>query len=231
MSEDESLVAAQQQRAREAVESLTASWEANGVDRMASLFTEHAATDVQAALTARAAFLRDERPPVWCVGLPRTGTVSICAALGILGWRPVHCPRGWDGLEGFNAAGDIWIAARWRDLLQVTPGARFVLTTRDFDSWVRSHRSGAIEGFWRSARWWDRVHRRTVYGTDDRNDAETLRQAWDRHHAEIRATIPACQLLELPQPFAWDPLCAFLGVDAPRVQFPHHNAFVERDEP
>ncbi len=157
-------------------------------------------------------------PSVWIVGLPRCGTRSLCEALRILGWTPIHNPRHWDELDGHDAAGDVLIAAHWRQLLRISPHARFILSTRPFEDWLLSQ--NAIPGFWSSQLYFDAYHREALYGLHNFEDRGRMLNAWDRHHAEIRSTVPCDRLLELPMPFAWEPLCRFLGVGVPMSHFP-----------
>jgi hypothetical protein len=170
-----------------------------------------------------------DRPHVWIVGFPRTGTTSLAVALRTLGWNPIDNPRHWDHLDGHDAAADVFATAHWRELLALYPDSRLVLSTRSFDDWVVSLRR--IPGFWRSRRAFDRYHRLRVYGTDDVRDERALRRAWDRHHAAVTETVPPDRLLVLPQPFAWGPLCRFLGVAVPDVPFPHLNRLSCDDVP
>jgi len=161
------------------------------------------------------------RPHVWIIGFPRCGSASLCEALRILGWNPIHNPRHWDQIEGHNAAGDVMITAHWRELLGMTPRAKFILNTRDFDAWTKSLLQ--IPGFWSSPLLYDRFYRQTVYYGAGIQDQQALRYAWDRHHALVRSLIPASRLLDLPFPLMWEPLCKFLGVRIPDEPFPWLN--------
>jgi hypothetical protein len=167
------------------------------------------------------------RPHVWIVGFPRCGTASLCEALRILGWNPIHNPRNWDELEGHDAAGDVMITAHWRELDHMFLRSRFVLNTRDFASWARSLRR--IPGFWRSPLLYDHFYRVKVYGTCSVYSREALWAAWERHHEEVQATIPADRLLVLPLPLDWQPLAEFLGMPVPDVPFPWLNRRSNRD--
>ena len=167
------------------------------------------------------------KPYVWIVGFPRCGSASLCEALRILGWNPIHNPRNWDQLEGHDAAGDVMITAHWRELLSMTPGAKFILNTREFPGWIASLRR--IPGFWRSTYLYDRYYRQAVYDTQHLDETPLLRQAWERHHADVIATVPADQLLVFPQPFAWEPLCEFVGELVPAKPFPWLNRGSNRD--
>ena len=51
--------------------------------------------------------------------------------------------------------------------------------------------------------------------------------AFERHCANVRATIAPERLLEFEAAQGWEPLCAFLGVPVPDEPFPKTNA---RDE-
>ena len=161
------------------------------------------------------------KPHVWIIGFPRCGTASLCEALRVLGWNPIHNPRHWDQLEGHNAAADVMIIAHWRELFAMFPRSRFILNTRDFVPWTRSLRR--IPRFWSSQLLYDRYHRQVVYGTDSVRDTAALRRAWDWHLEVVSAVIPRDQLLVMQQPFTWGPLVDFLDVPIPGVPFPWLN--------
>ena len=160
-------------------------------------------------------------PHVWIIGFPRCGSVSLCEALCILGWNPIHNPRHWDQIENHNAAGDAWITAHWRELLEMFPESKFILNMRDVDAWLVSMRR--IPEFWQSGRMYDQYLRSRVYGTHDVADATTLRMRWNEHVDEVRQSIPRDQLLEFHQPFRWESLCEFLDVAIPDCDFPWRN--------
>ncbi|WP_417850318.1 sulfotransferase family protein [Thalassoglobus sp.] len=166
-------------------------------------------------------------PQVWVIGFPRCGTVSLCDALTILGWTPLHNPRHWDMLEGYNAAADVFITAHWRELFEMFPDDKFILNTRDLESWLQSLQR--IPGFWKSRLLYDRYHRLKVYGTEDVSDHQTLTSIWEEHHREVSATIPSDQLLKLSLPFSWKPLCEFLQVPTPDQPFPWKNKKTHSD--
>ena len=78
-------------------------------------------------------------PKVLGVGLSKTGTSSLSAALTILGYRTVHYPpldRLRELLDDSDAATDTPVACSFRELDRQYPGSRFILTVRDPDSWL-----------------------------------------------------------------------------------------------
>jgi hypothetical protein len=50
---------------------------------------------------------------------------------------------------------------------------------------------------------------------------------YNRHIAEIRASVPRERLLEFDVQQGWEPLCDFLKKPVPPVSFPHMNAGME----
>lgn len=117
---------------------------------------------------------RSQGLKVICPGLPRTGTLSLKAALTmLLGGR---CYHGFDNLFGGQEDTDFWLrvaqgrasddqireffcsrgctsvadypaAYCYRRLLKVFPEARLVLTKRSPDSWQRSMRETLVKGY------------------------------------------------------------------------------------
>src|SRR5262249_31836791 len=100
----------------------------------------------------------DRRPRLFCVGLNKTGTRSLHEALEILGYRSLHhC--GLETMEAveravqeqkplltyldqsYDAFSDILGLIYDFYLADVQyAGSRFILTTRDLDSWLESRR-------------------------------------------------------------------------------------------
>jgi hypothetical protein len=78
---------------------------------------------------------------VWGIGLTRTGTTSLAAALNQLGYRTVHWPTTAQLLWGaVPSATDESVAAVYKYLDFVHPGSKFILSERDEESWIRSVR-------------------------------------------------------------------------------------------
>jgi hypothetical protein len=55
------------------------------------------------------------------------------------------------------------------------------------------------------------------------HDPEAAKAGYERHNAEVRATIPAHRLLEWRATDGWEPICAALGVPVPDEPFPVTN--------
>jgi hypothetical protein len=88
-------------------------------------------------------------------------------------------------LEGSDAFCDLPVPLFYRELDRMFPGSKFVLTTRDPDSWLESMRWLFKEGavLWKRGHVGDELHQR-AYGTTVFDQAKLL-AAWERHHQEV----------------------------------------------
>lgn len=191
-------------------------------------------------------------------GFGRTGTLSLKAALEQLGFGPCyhmyellgqleHAPS-WLAANAGNAealrtpladyqATVDWPGCMfWRELLDVYPDAKVVLSVRPPDRWYDSFREtvGAVISQERPADLpdafapmfdvSDQIVRDRSFGADfDVTDASRVIAAYEAHTGAVRAGVPAERLLEFDVAHGWEPLCAFLGVPVPDAPFPNVN--------
>jgi hypothetical protein len=144
--------------------------------------------------------------------------------------RPVDWAR---LLEDFEATVDWPAAAFWPELLEANPQAKVLLSTRESTAaWWASMERTIIVALDTPAPPDDpalayrrRVTRATLSTrlTPDWSDRESACAAYERHNAEVRARVPAGQLIEWRPGDGWEPLCAALGLPAPEHPFPHEN--------
>lgn len=158
---------------------------------------------------------------IWVVSFPRCGTSSTCKALGMLGYSVVHNPLNWQDVDGFDAAGDAWIAAHWLELLNTYPDSRFIFVHRPADEWYQSLRH--CYGLWTGTDTYNQVIRKTLFRSDtweDLNAGVIMAQL----KRDLFHFIPANQLLMLPlRDLGWSRLCNFLKKRQPDDPFPHTN--------
>lgn len=186
-------------------------------------------------------------------GLGRTGTNSLRLALNELGLGPCHHmyevdqdkdrqvplwhqaalgrPDWTATFSGFGSACDWPTASFYAELAETYPDARFVLTTRSTDSWVRSFTDTIAASIQLSD---DMPQARRAFvemvtlvlakaGVSPAMDAAALAAAFETHNASVRRTIPTGRLLEFEVRQGWQPLCGFLGVATPATPFPRSN--------
>jgi hypothetical protein len=75
---------------------------------------------------------------IFGIGLERTGTVTLANMMTRLGYRSYHMPRTSVEIEQHEFVNDITVACRFEDLDKLYPGSKFILTTRDEESWLDS---------------------------------------------------------------------------------------------
>jgi hypothetical protein len=185
-------------------------------------------------------------------GFGRTGTMTTQAALESLGFRPCYhmkiaLPRFWHlrfwiragrgeavdfrrFLRGYRAALD-WPACEfYRELMEIYPEAKVILTVRDPEAWYESMRQ-TIWAIQPHFPWWfppsvRKVHDEVIWGHrfhgrfTDKNYTIGI---FKRHIEEVRESVPHGRLLVYDVKEGWGPLCEFLGVQLPGRPFPHLN--------
>lgn len=149
----------------------------------------------------------------------------------------------WDALLGHCQAVCDWPAVAFsKELVEAYPEAKVIITTRDVDSW---HKSVLKTVNWRA----NDPELKTLANFDWSaglyqpmlanfwkyffyNDFENRgKERFDDYYNEIRELVPAGELLEYRVSSGWRPLCEYLEVPIPDVEFPRSNdadGFVQR---
>jgi hypothetical protein len=155
-------------------------------------------------------------------------------------------PVAWgEVFDGYRATMDWPSGAFYEELMERYPEAKVVLTVRDPHKWYESARS-TIFGMQRvasssplfslAAAFVPRIRsiRRAVLMVSGLasdvmfdgkfEDTEYAIGAFERWNEEVQERVPAGRLLVYEVKEGWEPLCEFLGVEAPRHKpFPHLN--------
>jgi hypothetical protein len=197
-------------------------------------------------------------------GLPRTGTLTQKLALEQLGLGPCYhwvniiadldqvelWHRAFDGedlwgeiFDGHYATVDWPGGFFYRELAQVYPDAKVLLSVRDPESWERSYR----ETIWEMCFGDSLIHhlsaaRREVDPRWRRYLLLVDRLLWDErspfaagrepaqmmeqmvaYNEGVERSIPSERLLVWEVGEGWEPLCEFLGVPVPEGPLPHEN--------
>jgi len=178
-------------------------------------------------------------------GFGRTGTMSMQAALELLGYRcyhmqeitkdPRHLPAwhafvigaaqmDWKRLfAGYDATVDFPACAFYRELLVEFPDAKVVLTVRDPERWFQSFLTlQETTDRFRIFRFVPRVRRFLNFVDlllgkvfNSPRDHDHCIDVFKRHNQEVKAYVPADRLLVFQVQEGWEPLCKFLGREVP----------------
>jgi len=182
-------------------------------------------------------------------GFGRTGTDSMREALTILGFGPCHhmfeinskdeqrrlwraLAKGgkpeWERLfEGYQSCVDWPSAFYWRELIQVYPDAKVLLTYRAPESWWESFQKTILVGIKRMReRDPDSVVvtliAEQVFGGRPDDKAHAI-GAYRANVEEVLATVPPDRLLVHRLGDGWPMLSAHLGVAQPSERYPFRN--------
>lgn len=181
--------------------------------------------------------MRPEYPYVFNIGLNRAGTTSLTEALGILGIDTIHhkhngirlydlmqqnirlgC-RLFYGLDHLYRGFSDFAGQYFFKLIdQQYPGSKFILTTRNLDTWLDSR---------------ERKVRKNIANPNYRYYFRSIdRQGWaDEYHAFHFAAKQYFAhrdkdflIIDIPNGDGWEKLCSFLDKPIPTVLFPNRNA-------
>ena len=179
---------------------------------------------------------------IFGIGMHKTATTSLHAALQILKYESVHWPSAawvqsvWDQmhfygksrtLETAYAATDLPIPLLYKQLDKTYPNSKFILTVRDDFNWLRSVSNHF--SLHNSFRWeWDEhpinheMHQ-ALYGRLD-FDASIFLARYRQHNAEVieyfKDRPEDLLVMDMTKRRGWVDLCKFLDKPIPKVNYP-----------
>jgi len=150
-------------------------------------------------------------------------------------------PTDWEQLfSGYRATTDWPACSFYQELMERYPDAKVILTVRDPDRWYEStyntiygmrrmissplfRLAGLFRpGMGRAARMNDRLIWEDTFG-GSLEDRQHAIEVFERHNEEVKRRVSVERLLVYEVREGWEPLCDFLGVEAPDEPFPHLN--------
>lgn len=183
------------------------------------------------------------------IGWHKTGTTSLTEAFSLLGVSAKHNPylmygeyaagnRTFASFDDCDFVCDGIIHAIFKELDRHYLGSKFILTTRDTASWLKSVKKHFENGFaprleLEGSCVWDEVNeRRHVHGIHELMygrrtfDPDVFARRFEDHNRLVLEYFAGREneLLSLDidsEDFDWEKLCAFLNLDIPDAPFPH----------
>ncbi len=202
-------------------------------------------------------------------GLPRTATTTQMIALEKLGFAPCYHMRNvlmdlekelplweavldgkpdWKAIFGDAQSTVDWPAGRfYKELMEVYPEAKVLLSVRSAEGWVKSMREtvwgfffadspmrhlscarGSVDPLWQ--RYIDLMMRinwdeqtGSMVPVEDTYSDEGFEEVMRRWNGSVEAAVPAEKLLVWDPKDGWEPLCDFLEVPVPDEPLPRTN--------
>lgn len=75
---------------------------------------------------------------IFIIGLPRTGTSSVCATLLDMGYKVAHCANTMRSIEAADVIGDTPAYCDYKKLDKKYPGSKFIYLDREIEKWLPS---------------------------------------------------------------------------------------------
>ena len=193
------------------------------------------------------------KPKVFGIGLSRTGTRSLTAALQMIGFDAVHYPIDEDTftelaygqydlsiLKNHDGLTDISAAPFFAQLDAAYPGSKFILTVRDTDTWLKS-----CENHWFNRPAFKNVEtteeeihlkvrrllRAATYGTYA-FVPERFRFVYEQHVRNVKEYFKDrpddLLVIDIVAGGGFEKLAPFLGRPTPREPFPHKGNMLSK---
>ncbi len=174
---------------------------------------------------------------IFGIGLSRTGTTSLTHALRMLGYKASH----WEDhdiinkhliqnqfkislLEHYDALLDNPIPSIYQELDKVYPGSKFILSIRDFDSWLKSVKHHFLINVGPQN---PSFNTALCYGSWY-FDEEKFTRTYYEHEQEVREYFKDrpedLLIINICEGEGWEKLCPFLDREIPEEAFPHSNS-------
>lgn len=171
---------------------------------------------------------------IFCIGFHKTGTTSLSKALKILGYK-VKGPFGVRDkniqknalskaksfVPKFDAFQDNPWPILYKEMDNLYPESKFILTIRDNDSWIKSQ----IKYFGTA----ETEMRKWIYGFGSPvNNEQVYLETYKNHNKSVITYFKDrpndILVMKLEQDFNWPTLCDFLNIsDIPDSPFPYLN--------
>lgn len=158
-------------------------------------------------------------------------------------WLDIYChgksPDFVSMYSGVDGITDLPAAFWYEEILACFPEAKVILTMRDNDDvWVQSwakhlHMTRDLAVFSKLAYHilpkprklldFFNAEDTAVYGSVNPKSTFLFKKKYNDHNDRVKAVIPASNLLVYNVKQGWAPLCQFLGLDVPSLEFPREN--------
>jgi hypothetical protein len=181
-----------------------------------------------------------DAPKIFAVGMAKTGTSSVAAALSVLGFQTLHSYNPLthqqisdDDLPLFDAFGDAPVCANFEKCYSLFPNSKFIYTVRSFESWKKSMSDHFLRIYGHS-NFVDLKLALAPFMADVFNSYPTMlfknnsyEEAYHGYDQRVRSFFqdkPKDRFLEFDvSTGGWEELCTFTGRALPSVAFPWLN--------
>ena len=155
------------------------------------------------------------KPKIFGIGLSKTGKHSLSEALRNLGYNVGYYPKLDEIMldsEKYDCLLDIPVILKYKALDKKYPDAKFILTVRNLDKWLKS----CEIHFASKKTLYHKKLRVEIFGAE-LYDKEKFTNAWNRHINKVKEYFKGREedllIIDIPSGEGYNKLMAFLGVD------------------
>lgn len=160
------------------------------------------------------------------VGLPKTGQSSLAIAMWTLGYKTVQYPYTADQVKNNDFLLDLPIVIEYKKLDKKYPNSKFILTTRDIGSWLRSMRNH-YRRYPASKRYKEQLAFRLKFWGTTRFNEKLMTKKYYEHMEDVNKYFEGRKkdllIMNIVAGEGWEKLCPFIGKKFPRKRFPKEN--------
>ena len=169
---------------------------------------------------------------VFGIGLPKTGQTSLASAMRILGYKTWQYPYKTSQIEKSDCSLDLPVALNYEKLDKKYPNSKFILTTRDYNSWIKS-----IKNHYRrypaSQKHPAQLYFRLKFWGTEHFNKKLMTQKYHKHTEDVLEYFKEREsqllIIDICNGEGWKKICPFLGKNILRRPFPRENVGVYKN--
>ena len=163
---------------------------------------------------------------IFGIGLPKTGTWSLCLAMKLLGFKSLHFIYPGDfkyyknTIDNYDFVNDCPISYIFDELSKEYPDSKFICTTRNLDSWLKSSNF-----FFKKNRFEKSVEHLNILFESPIFQKEKFIKCYENHAKKVEIFSRTNSVLYLPLEYEdkWDLICSFLKIKKINRNYPYIN--------
>jgi len=171
---------------------------------------------------------------IFGIGLPKTGQTSLAFAMEALGYKTIQYPYKSNQIKKNDFALDLPVVISYKKLDKKYPNSKFILTTRNYDSWLESMRNH-YRRYPASRRYKEQLmFRLKFWGTTNFNKRLMTKKYYE-HLEDVNKYFKGRRkdllIINIVAGEGWKKLCPFLNKKILRRPFPRENVSKYKQKP
>lgn len=163
---------------------------------------------------------------IFGIGLPKTGQTSLAMAMRILGYKVFQYPYRLSQIRKNDFSLDLPVTIRFKELDRKFPNSKFIMTVRDYNSWIASMRNH-YRRYPASKRYKAQLKFRMRFWGTTRFNERVMQKKYHKHYQNVLKYFKGREedllIINIVGGEGWKALCPFLGKKISRKKFPKEN--------